>query len=71
MSEIIIADIDLDEKDLELMLAKQTIREKDAQIKVAIEAFKQQCKPMYAEGGLARCLQDIATEALKQIGAGE
>lgn len=64
MSEIIIADIDLDEKDLELMLAKQTIREKDAQIKVAIEALK-----LIANDKICINRWYTATEALNQIGA--
>ncbi len=61
MSEIIIADIDLDEKDLELMLAKQTIREKDAQLKVAIRCLKLIAIANNPEGRMAN-------EALKQIG---
>lgn len=48
-------------------LAKQTIRDKDAQLKVAIEAL--QSIQLFIHDGFD--MKQIATEALKQIGAGE
>lgn len=65
MSEVIIGVIDLDEKDLELMLAKQTIREKDAQLKVAIQAMQDTKWNM--ENDFGRCGTAFIDEALRKM----